>query len=95
MPIDFSETVVKYVKNKERIWRTIGEPKIIIIGDYEMGFRLTPSHDGTRLKIYISYDLPKPLFGKILGWLLSGWYSKWCLNNMATDAKVGLEKNNT
>ena len=79
MPIDFSETVVKYAKDKERVWRTIGEPKIIIIGHYEMGFKLTTIQRSTRLTIYISYELPKPLFGKFLGWLLSGWYSKWCL----------------
>jgi len=49
MPIDFSETVVNWVKGKERVWRTIGDPKIIIMGHYEMGFSLTPIPSGTRL----------------------------------------------
>lgn len=91
LPLDFSETVVTWLKGKERVWRTIGEPKIIIMGHYEMSFKLRPVLEGTNLTVSIDYELPKAPFWKFVGWLLAGWYSKWCLNNMCKDAKAGLE----
>jgi hypothetical protein len=92
LPIDFSETVVKWENGRKRIWRTIGVPKIIIIGQYEMSFLVEPTKTGSRLSVSIDYELPKPIFWKFAGWLLAGWYSKWCLGNMCQDAKSGLEK---
>jgi hypothetical protein len=92
MTLDFTETIVKWVKNKERVWRTIGEPKIIIMGNYEMAFFIEPVEGGSELTFEIRYELPKPFFGKLLGVLLANWYSKWCLNNMCRDAKAALEK---
>ena len=91
LTIDFSEIVTKWVKNKERVWKTIGQPKIIIISNYEMWFFTDPSEKNTKLTFGISYDLPKDIFGFILGFLLADWYSKWCLNNMCQGAKDALE----
>ena len=92
MPLDFSETVVKYVPNKERIWKTIGEPKIIIMSAYQMRFFIRPSAEGTVLTLGIDYDLPRPLFWNLIGRLLAGWYSRWCLTSMDNDARAALEK---
>jgi hypothetical protein len=92
MPLDFTETVISWVKNKERVWRTIGEPKIIIMSNYEMAFFIKKAKGGSELTIEISYELPRAFFGKLLGLLLADWYSNWCLTNMTSDAKAALEK---
>ncbi len=94
MPLDFTETVVKWVPNKERVWRTIGEPKIIIMDNYEMAFVVRPVGVGSEFTVEISYELPKTFFGKFLGLVLGNWYSKWCLNSMCNDAKAALEREN-
>ena len=93
LTVDFSETVTKWVLNKERVWHTIGFPKIIIMSNYEMRFLIEPLGQKTHLISEISYDLPNPLFWKFLGFLLAGWYSQWCLKNMTKDTKDNLEKN--
>lgn len=89
--IDFTETITRWVKNKERVWQTIGDPQIIIMGNYVMGFFLKPILESTQLTFEIDYELPKPLFWSLVGRLLSPWYSRWCLSNMCNDAKATLE----
>ncbi len=91
LTMDFSEIVTKWVKNKERVWKTIDQPKIIIMSNYEMWFFTDPIGKNTKLTFGLSYDLPKNVFGFILGFLLADWYSKWCLNNMCQGAKDALE----
>jgi uncharacterized membrane protein len=90
--IDFSETVTKWVPNQERVWKTIGNPKILIIEDYEMRFLTEPLNQHTRLTFEIQYNLPKAFFWRAIALLLADWYSKWCLKNMCEDAKRALEK---
>lgn len=92
MTIDFTETVTEWVPNRKRVWKTIGEPKLIIMGGYEMSFLVEPVGGGSRLTFGISYDLPESFFGRILGWLLGNWYGRWCLRNMCRDAKSALER---
>lgn len=89
--MDFSEIVTKWIKNKERVWKTINHPKLIIMSSYEMWFFVDPARKNTKLTFGINYNLPKNIFGLILGILLADWYSKWCLNNMCQGAKDALE----
>ncbi len=90
--MDFSEIISRWVPNKERVWHTIGNPKILIMRAYEMRFMIKSLHERSRLTFEITYDLPKPIFWKCVGFLLSGPYSRWCLRNMCKDAKKALEK---
>jgi hypothetical protein len=41
-PIDFSESVTKYLPPREKIWRTIGRPRLLIIASYEMRVAVEP-----------------------------------------------------
>src|SRR4029453_1540050 len=36
LALDFSESVTKYVPNREKVWRAIGEPRLLIISAYQM-----------------------------------------------------------
>ncbi len=91
LPIDFSETVIEWVETKRKIWKTIGTPKLIILGNYEMGFELEQTQEGTKAHLWIDYEIPRPWFGRILGMLLADWYSRWCLRMMGSGAKNSLE----
>ncbi len=91
LTIDFSETVTKYVPNREKIWHTIGEPKLIIMSGYEMRTTVEPlSPDSSRLRISIAYDLPASGFWNFVGVLLGDWYSRWCLRQMTEGTRQAL-----
>jgi hypothetical protein len=71
LTIDFSETVTKYVAGREKVWRTIGKPQLLIIAGYEMRVLVEPVSPGSsRLTIAIDYDLPRASIGRLLGWAL-------------------------
>lgn len=68
-----------------KVWRTTGEPRLIIIGDYEMGFEITDEGPGSRLRVWIDYALPGQ------GWArrvpaLADAYARWCVRRMVSDA---------
>lgn len=69
---------------RRKSWRTTGEPKLLIIGNYEMGFEVAPAAQGSTLRVWIDYDPPG------LRWpglkLLTRAYARWCVDQMATDA---------
>ena len=92
LPIDFKETVTTWIANKEKRWKTVGEPRLVIISNYEMWLTVEPIAGQTKLMFGIKYDLPKPLLWRLLGWLLADWYCKWCLSHMTADAKKALER---
>lgn len=81
--IAFSETVTRYVPGREKVWRTIGQPRLLIIDSYEMRVLVEPIADQrSKLTIAIDYTLPRPLFWRAIGGLLAGSYAKWCLDSM-------------
>lgn len=92
LSIDFSESVTKYLPPHEKVWRTIGEPRLLILASYEMRLgieALSPS--SARLTISISYGLPRSPFWRIVGLLLARPYSRWCLRRMLQDTRRALE----
>jgi hypothetical protein len=92
LSIDFSESVTKYLPPREKVWRTIGEPRLLIIASYEMHVvieRLSPS--SARLTIAIAYELSCSAFWRIVGLLLARPYSRWCLRRMLRDSRRALE----
>jgi hypothetical protein len=91
--LDFSETVTTYIAGHEKIWRTIGNPKLLIIGSYEMRVLVEPVTPATsNLTISIDYELPVSGFWRIAGWLLGDAYSRWCLTGMVDGSKRDLER---
>ncbi len=94
MTIDFTVVVTRWIQNMEKIWETIGHPKVIVIGWFRMFLKLTPKNGNTSVELGISYEKPKSFFGKILCFFFGSWYAKWCLKNMLNDAKKNLEMKN-
>ena len=90
--VDFTERVTRYVPGREKVWRTTGNPKLVIIGSYEMRIVVEPrpAHRA-RLRISIAYVLPRTRIWRIVGTVFAGPYSRWCLRRMCEDAKRALE----
>jgi Cu+-exporting ATPase len=93
LTIDFSETVTRYIAGREKVWRTIGEPQLLIIAGYEMLVLVEPvSPTSSRLTISIEYVLPRAGIWRALGGALGDTYSRWCLTSMVEGTKVDLER---
>jgi polyketide cyclase/dehydrase/lipid transport protein len=72
LSIDFSESVTKYLPPREKVWRTLGEPRLVIIVSYEMRVTVEPlSPSSARLTISIVYELPRSGLWRIVGLVLA------------------------
>ena len=72
LALDISEAVTTYIAGREKIWRTIGNPKLLIMRGYEMRVHVEPVTPATtNLTISIDYELPVSGFWRIDGWLLA------------------------
>ena len=68
-----------------KIWRTVGEPRLVVIGSYAMGFEILAQNGDSRLLIWIDYDLPRRGWARYLP-ALAAFYAKWCVRQMIDDA---------
>lgn len=91
LPMGFTVEVTKWIPGKEKIWETIGEPKLIIYSRYRMHLLIVPAVYGCNAELSISYEKPKGFFSRILSFFFADWYCKWCLKQMLGDAKKLLE----
>ena len=92
LTIDFSEVVTRYVPGREKVWRTVGTPRLVIIDSYEMRVAVDPVTPAfSRLTISIAYTLPHGAGMHLLARLLAPAYARWCLRSMCRDAKTALE----
>ena len=91
--MDFTVVVTKWIKDKEKVWETIGEAKMIIMGWYQMRLVISPEGANTKAELSIAYTKPKNIFLKFIAFFLAPLYANWCLNNMLNDSKKTLEAN--
>lgn len=87
--LGLDEMVNEYEPPKRKAWATLGEPRLLVIGAYRMGFNLAVEDDGARLQVWIDYLLPSRVPLRWLGWLLGPAYARWCVRRMVEDARRG------
>lgn len=80
------EVVVERVAPNRKAWETVGTPRLLVIGAYRMGFEVTPSDAGSRVRVLIDYALPATGFARWLGRVFGGFYARWCTRRMVVDA---------
>ena len=51
----FEELVTERDPPFRKVWETIGDPRLLVIGGYRMGFEIAPESDGSRLKVLIDW----------------------------------------
>lgn len=66
-----------------KAWHTVGEIRLLVIGHYRMGYEVSAAQGASEFKVFIDFDLPKGFWGRIRGLLFSGFYARWCLQQMA------------
>jgi hypothetical protein len=80
------EVVTERVPPLHKTWETRGEPRLLVIGSYRMGFTISPHGERSRLVVFIDYRLPPYGFPHGLGLLFGRLYAAWCTRRVATDA---------
>ena len=84
--LSVDELVTERVPPFRKTWDTIGEPALLVVGPYRMGFEINDRGASSRLRVWIEYALPRGLLSRWLGSLLGRRYASWCTRRMANDA---------
>lgn len=84
--LSVEEIVTERVPPSRKVWETTVPPKLLVIGQYRMGFRLSPHGEHSNLQVFIEYDLPVQAPARWIGLLLAGRYARWCTRRMVDDA---------
>ena len=74
------EEVTRREPPRMKVWETVGNLRLLVIGHYRMGVEVEPQESNSLLRVYIDYDLP--LTNAWLGRLFGGIYAKWCVRQM-------------
>ena len=82
------EVVTERAPPYRKSWKTVGEPRLLVIGPYRMGFDIEDLGKSSRLTVFINYQLPGRAPWRWLGKLLGKAYAKWCTERMAKDAEL-------
>jgi hypothetical protein len=89
LQLEVEEVVTERVPPTRKTWETRGEPHLLVIAGYRMGFEITPlAPDRCRVRVFIEYRRPQSLAGRLLAPLFAPIYARWCVRRMAEDAKV-------
>lgn len=63
-----------------KIWETVGTPKLLVVGSYQMKVEIKPQENGSLLTVSIDYNLPDKNIW--LGKLFGEFYAKWCVQQI-------------
>ncbi len=67
-----------------KTWKT-NWVNLWVIGNYELGFNISPVDSQTELNVHINYNLPDSRKTRWLGYIFGDLYAKWCVRQMLTD----------
>ena len=81
------EVVIMREPPLKKIWETVGELRLLVIGPYRMGFNLSPDGPAAQLRVAIDYELPTKGISRLLGRFFGRSYAKWCTRQMVRDAQ--------
>lgn len=85
MMLSLDEEVTERQPPWRKAWQTIGA-KLLVIGQYKLGFALSPNGERSLLRVFIDYELPRRGLASWLGKLFGKTYARWCVQRMADDA---------
>lgn len=87
MRLHLDEVVTRYDPPRSKTWETRGEPRLLVVGIYRMGFSVVASGRGSTLTVFIDYQRPQRSIGRLCGYVLGSTYAAWCTRRIAADAE--------
>jgi len=95
LPIDFTTAVTEWLPAREKTWRTVGKPRLTVLGDFQMRVSLASHDGGTNVVMAIDYNLPTRGIGRLLAAVFAAPYVRWCLRRMVRDVRSALDPSRT
>ena len=92
IPLSVGEIITERNPPLRKVWETTGTPNLLVIGQYRMGFEITPKAQSSQLRVFIDYALPDGSFSRWLGHLFGHFYAHWCTQRMADDAAMHFQR---
>ena len=92
IPLSVEEIVTERRPPLRKVWATTGRPQLLVIGQYRMGYEITPKAQSLQLRVFIDYALPDGSISYWLGRLFGSFYARWCTQRMANDAATHFQK---
>jgi hypothetical protein len=86
LKLTLDEVVTERQPPFKKAWETRGQPRLLVIAGYHMGFTISPRQGGSHLVVFIDYGLPEHGLARWLGKLFGKAYAGWCTRRMASDA---------
>lgn len=80
------EVVTVHKPPYKKVWKTVGNLNLLVVGHYTMGFEVSTTEGGSLFKVFIDYELPTGP-SKVTGLLFGKIYAKWCVNQMLIGVK--------
>ena len=93
--VSLDEVITEHEPPKRKAWKTVGTPKLIVIGEYQMGLEIEPEDANSNLTVSIDYSLPDSQKTRWIGQLFGGIYAKWCVGQMVNGTKNHFETKNS
>lgn len=85
LSLSLEEVVVERNPPLRKAWET-ANARLLVIGQYRLGFELEPRGGACELRVFIDYDWPRGLFARLAARLLAKSYARWCTQRMIDDA---------
>jgi hypothetical protein len=92
--LSLEEVVVEREPPRRKAWDTI-EARLIVIGQYRLGFELEPRANECSLRVFINYDWPRGALARLTAALCAKTYARWCTERIAADARRHFESTKT
>ena len=86
IPLYLDEVVTQRDPPINKVWKTVGVPRLLVIGAYTMGIQIAPVNGRSSIRVFIDYELPKEWATYWLGLLFSRFYAKWCIEQLLKGA---------
>jgi hypothetical protein len=85
MTLALEEVVTERAPPHRKVWETVGA-RLIVIGEYRLGFELERAGAASVVRVFIDYDLPATQPARFFGTLFAKTYARWCTERMTSDA---------
>lgn len=72
---------------RRKSWSTTGQSRLLIMSGYRMGYGVEPADTGSRLTVWIDYDLPRNPLTRFIAAPLAALYARWCVDRMVGDLR--------
>jgi hypothetical protein len=83
--LSLEEVVTEREAPTRKAWQTV-DARLLVIGQYRLGFDLTPLAGACELRVFIDYDWPAGVLARSAAAVFAKSYARWCTKRMVADA---------